>query len=496
MTYIPFSPYLLLICQVPLLLYWIRTPSLMKTFFGGWISQLILSLIGFHWIQETAVSFGHLPRAIGLLALLAFALFIHLHIPIAGLIWNGLRRRFVFGPVTGPLSLGLIWGLSENLYPMIFPWHLGYTTLWAKFFWFKSADIWGFQGISVFVSVIAASLAWTVDAILRGEETFRRSLSLAVGTVALISAVSLAPRKIPPSTDMRILLVQANIGNYDKYLAERVKDVRPPILEKYAKLTDQALREHGPVDLIVWPETAISDNMDEVFLGGPFQQSVLNHVKRWNTRLISGSYSEDAQLKVYNAIINISPQGVVQQMYKKRHLLAFGEYFPGAETFPILKKLVPAVSDFGAGKEDVIFVTEKARIALQICYEGLYPSLTRASVLKGADAIVNVTNDSWFGQTFEPFQHLTMTMARAVEFQIPLVRSTNTGLSTSADPNGQFALDSPLHKEWATVETVRVPGAQSPTLFAKLLPWLNWILFGFLLIAILTTLLPRSRARP
>lgn len=492
MTYIPFSPYLLLICQVPLFLFWIRTPSVKNSFTAGWLTQLILSLIGFHWIQETAVAFGHVPRVVGIFALILFAVFIHLHIPLTGALWNGLRKKLRFGPLTGPLSLGLIWGLLESNYPMIFPWHLGYTTLWAKFFWFQSAEVWGFQGISVFISIISASLAWACHLILRKEPEYRASLALALLLICIISGVSLIPSKPREFQQMKVLLVQANIGNYDKYLAERMKDVRPPILDKYARLTDLALKESGPVDLIVWPETAIPDNMDSRFLNGKFQQSVLDHVKRWNTRLISGSYAEDPDEKVYNAIVNISASGVVQQMYKKRRLLAFGEYFPGAETFPILKKLVPAVSDFGAGKEDVIFVTEKARIALQICYEGLYPLLTQASAMGGADTIINVTNDSWFGQTFEPYQHLIMTLARAVEFQIPLIRSTNTGMTTTVNHKGEFLLDSPLHHEWATSRVVQIPAAHRPTIFARLLPFLNLILLGLLALCSIAAFFKRS----
>ncbi|MBX9769536.1 MAG: apolipoprotein N-acyltransferase, partial [Bdellovibrionales bacterium] len=349
----------------------------------------------------------------------------------------------------------------------------------------------------IFISIISASLAWACELILRKETDYKKSLALAFGVTCVISVISLLPRPPLQHQEMKVLLIQANIGNYDKYLAERLKDVRPPILDKYARLTDLALKESGPVDLIVWPETAIPDNMDDRFLNGKFQQTVLDHVRRWKTRLISGAYAEDFEEKVYNAIVNISPEGVVQQMYKKRHLLAFGEYFPGAETFPFLKKLVPAVSDFGAGKEDVIFVTEKARIALQICYEGLYPLLTRTPVMGGADAIINVTNDSWFGQTFEPYQHLTMTLARAVEFQIPLIRSTNTGMTTTVTPQGEFLLDSPLHREWATSRVVHIPLGHQPTIFTKILPWLNGIFLGFLilisLIAFVKSRLPGSK---
>jgi apolipoprotein N-acyltransferase len=139
------------------------------------------------------------------------------------------------------------------------------------------------------------------------------------------------------------------------------------------------------------------------------------------------------------------------------------------------KKL--AQSD-GALQAGLIAATanDVVRLGPQICYEGLYPEFSMALSREGAQIFANVTNDSWFGSNFEPYQHMYMTFARAIEFRRPLIRSTNTGITTAILASGDMLERSPMHTEWTG--NFRIPYLADPphTFFEKIANRWSWIL--------------------
>ena len=469
-SYIPFPPWALLFGQVPLWLFWLDTLEnresftkkqlLWRVFVGGWITQYILTLIGFHWVAHTIHEFGRMPQWLSVLGLLAFCTFAHLHIPLAGVIWAWLAQRFQFSKcISLPLSLTTLVALislSEMYFPMIFSWNHGYTWFWTSWQGYQWADVIGFQGLSSISLLFNAGflILWRhrKDLLWVGA-----GLLTMVGIFLLLHVSGELRRKNWEETDSlaNVHMIQANIGNLQKQMAERGYRYRGHILSRYGNLTHQSLQQNGPADFIVWPETAFPAELDP-----PFQRSLLvnrvqNMIKAAQTTLITGSYSKKKiGGKVHNGIFIIDPLGKIRpEAYRKTHLLAFGEYFPGGETFPKLKTLVPAISDFGRGNGPEAFtVTKKdgqpVKIGMQICYEGLYPYFSRELAKQGSDIFLNVTNDSWFGRKFEPFQHLYMTLARTIENRRPLVRSTNTGITTAVLADGTVLQQSPLHVEW------------------------------------------------
>ncbi len=153
------------------------------------------------------------------------------------------------------------------------------------------------------------------------------------------------------------------------------------------------------------------------------------------------------------------------------------KYFPGAIWFPKLKELFPEVADFGRGNGPQILTLGQFRLGAQICYEGLFDWFSRDLANKGAQMIVNATNDSWYDLRMEPKQHGYMTLARAIEVRRPLIRSTNTGISTVILANGNILEQSPLHQEW--YHLYEVPYMESPpaTVF---MGWGYWLIPGLL----------------
>jgi apolipoprotein N-acyltransferase len=164
-----------------------------------------------------------------------------------------------------------------------------------------------------------------------------------------------------------------------------------------------------------------------------------------------------------------------------------GEYIPGEDRFPWLKNMLPMVSHFGRGPGPTVLLKLKDyAMGPQICYESLFPEFSKGLADIGAQFIVNVTNDSWYGDWQEPYQHLYMTLARGVEFRRPVLRVTNTGVSTVSLANGDVLEQSPIDASWAGVYQIPYQTQPQTTFYQQhfdLMTWLLWgVLFGVLIL--------------
>jgi apolipoprotein N-acyltransferase len=500
-SYIPFPPWALFFCLVPLIVFWSRTNSGKSAFIGGWITQFILNLIGFHWIAYTAVEFGHFPWWAGLLALFGFAALAHLHYPIAAwLAWH-LNRRLSLRPWARFLSFAAIFALTDRLMPMIFPWHLGYPWIWAGLPGHQFADVIGFEGLNVFTILINTLLAWAVaDGLLRRQASSRRRPALIAGSAAaLFLALNLvglgrAERWKRTDSEISILAVQGNIGNFDKLMAELRQNFGYPVVQKYLDLTRKGMSEHPDSELILWPETAFPMLLDGHVLDESLQTSVRRYVNEAGIPILTGAYSRDLQSPhVYNGFFYVDgrEQATVPP-YRKSILLVFGETFPFSEYLPYMDKLFPNQGSFGRGSGPTMLSikaggqgAQELRIGPQICYEGLYPWFSTALARDGAQIFVNVTNDSWFGKTFEPRQHLYMTLARAVELRRPLMRATNTGITTAILASGEVLQQSPIGEEWTGQYKIPYVSDPAHTFYEKYgfaWPWVLAFSIAFLVL--------------
>lgn len=461
-SYIPLPPWALAFCWVPLWLDLRHETSLKRVFWKAWVAQFVLSLIGFHWIAYVAHEFGYLPWPIAILALLGFASFVHLYIPFACLLAKWIDSKW-------PLRAGALFVLfavfqnaGETLWPALFPWNLGYPMLWAELPIFQWADVVGFLGLSLGMHLMNAGIATLVRV---------RPHQIWVGGVGAMILVFVAlnfagrihaePWKTGNDKTLRVLQVQANIGNLEKVMAEKGAGFQADIKDRYFRLTQQGLSQNANVDLIVWPESAYPD-----FLGAHnahrfYNSELVKFVQEIQIPILTGSYANDPpaqpgaparERREYNGMFLYQPDGTpLEPGYHKTYLLAFGEYVPFGEMFPWLKKINPGGPGFGRGSGPTLFDYRGLKIGPQICYESLYPDFTEALVSKGAEVLVNLTNDSWFGPGFEPRQHMIMTLARGVEARRPLVRSTNTGITTAILADGTQLHRSPTFEEWTSV---------------------------------------------
>jgi len=133
----------------------------------------------------------------------------------------------------------------------------------------------------------------------------------------------------------------------------------------------------------------------------------------------------------------VSPEGELLDRYDKLHLVPFGEYIPLRKFFGFLETIVP-IGDFSRGNGYTVFSMPPYKFSVLICFEDLFPGLSREFVKKGADFLINITNDAWFKKTSSPYQHLSASVFRAVENRVFLIRSANTGVSGFIAPTGKI----------------------------------------------------------
>jgi apolipoprotein N-acyltransferase len=474
-SYIPFPPWALLFCYVPLWLFWIREESVRKILWGGWLAQFVFCLIGFHWLAFTAHEFGHLSWPFALLVLLLFCALGHLYFVLAGLAFALLRDRLHLSRTAQLGLLPCVTALCGRYVPMIFPWNLGYPWLGARLPAFQLAEFVGFEGLGVLTLFLNLALlsAW--------EHRKGRKGALLLGAAAAFLLLMngagwiIGKRQPPPDAAANVLVVQGNVGNLQKARAETGEGFREEILRRHFRLTRQGLGQAAgrAPDFVVWPETAFPGTLPFPSPDAGNPEVLAGFVRSTGTALVTGAWGTDGGSgKKTNSLFFFDRNGgMADARYDKARLLVFGEFVPFSDRYSGVKRWFPWAADFARGPGPGIRRIAGFRVGPQICYEGLFPDVSRTLADQGAQIFVNVTNDSWFGSSAEPHQHLFMTLARGIEFRRPVVRATNTGVSAAMRADGTLLDLSPLHAEWTGLYEIPFRKEPRPTFYQEYGTW-------------------------
>lgn len=500
-SYIPYPPWAVAFCYLPL---WWATElasegkSYKFIFFLGWISQFVLTLLGFNWIYFTASEFGNLNAVMSLAAVVLFAAFIHLYIPFSLVVATYFKRKFALKSSAFIFALALVHILFERVWPSIFEWNLGYTLLWIRSPLAQWADTIGFWGLSALIFIFQGILYYSIS---KYQTEKKKSLTVIIATVLIICGLWIIGKQkhetySQTESQVKVTLVQANISNEEKLQAEKGYEYVPYVFNSYFTATEKELAHvQNDTDLIFWPETALPIALDKSYHDRGNQQAILNRVKSWNKSLVTGAYSQDLYKKdhlgnfiIRNSVFFLNAEGEAVAPYFKTDLLVFGEYMPFGKEIPFLYQLFPFVGVYerGPGPVRKAMPLPKGELMLgpQICYESLNPGFSRGLADIGAEIFFNVTNDSWFGDWAEPYQHMIMTLARGLENRRPLVRGTNTGISTVILANGDILEQSPIYQQWANTYTVTYKKDPALTFYSKYGYW-DWALWVLILLCIL-----------
>jgi apolipoprotein N-acyltransferase len=399
----------------------------------SWISGFTMTFAGFYWLLGMLRSFSGLSAPICAGIMLLLALYQGGRIGLFGFLYARARAR---GWWQGP-CFALAFAVSELVYPLLFPWYFGATvhqlTLLTQLAELGSPIAVGLVlfGVNYAVAelVIAGlekrALPWRLALAQLGV------LALALGYGALrLAAVDRATQAAPKG---RVGLVQANLGLIEK------RNDRNEGLRRHLALSE-ALKAEGPLDLIVWSETSVA--------GGVYEEDAEPIYKRMFTQrlatptlfgaLLMRDVADARGRTLFNTALMSDSVGNIVGRYDKQALLAFGEYLPLGETFPILYAWSPNTGAFTPGNSLQALPLGGHRVSVHICYEDVLPSFVNRLVnADKADLLVNITNDAWYGDTTQPWIHLALAKFRAIEHRRFFVRSTNSGVSAFIDAGGR-----------------------------------------------------------
>lgn len=425
-----------------------------------------------YWLVPTMVIYGHLPAllSVGILFLFACVLSLVFVAPMTfGFVAVGRTplRALLFFPV--------LWVGFEYLRSFLFtgfPWALlGYSQI-PRLQLIQLSDIVGVYGVSALIAMANAALFFCALAILRrswqGAPVTGRlaigSVAAAAGLLALALGygglrIETIDRMASTAPTVRVAVIQGNIEQSQKWDPA----FQAATIEKYVRLS-LSTRDRKP-ELIVWPESAAPFYfLREV----PPTRMLLEGVAAADTYFLIGAPAFEPQgpaVKYYNRAYLIGPGGRVLGHYDKAHLVPFGEYTPFKEYLPFLGKIVEHVGDFAAGPKGRVLDWGEYRLGVQICYEIIFPQLSRLLTQNGAGLLITITNDAWYGTTAGPYQHFSLATLRAVENRRALVRAANTGISGFIDPVGRVLDPTALMVEAAV--TRPVPLLDAETLYTR-----------------------------
>jgi apolipoprotein N-acyltransferase len=439
-----------------------QSPS--RCFRLGFVAGLTHFLSLMYWIVVVLGSYGGLNVFLSLIVLIALCGYLALYPGVFGLLHSFLR-----GARPGLLLSAAAWVGLEYLRGRLLtglPWcFLGHSQA-ARIQLIQICDLVGVYGVGYLVAAANLLVFHLLFDRGRGE---RRAFLTQGGVLAVLIALTLGyghlktretARGADLSDPVRTAIVQGSIDQSRKWLPA----YQEKTLDTYRRLSLQAAGRDP--DLIVWPETAVP-----FFFQDPSHLSagVLSVPETTGADLLFGSpaYKGSGRRTRYaNRAYLLSAEDRRVERYDKVHLVPFGEYVPLQRFLPFVHRLVPAAGDFSPGERVEPLDGRGYRAGVLICYEAIFPGLARRQVEEGADLLVNLTNDAWFGPTSAPFQHLAMSVFRAVETRRPLVRAANTGISAFVDTRGRVTRKSGLFREAVLLSEVR-PSHIPPPLYAR-----------------------------
>lgn len=385
------------------------------------------------WIVATMVRYGDLPWPLAVLVLAVLAGYLALY-PAA--FCALLSRVPVNGGARFVVAASSLWVALEFLRTYLltgFPWNLLGYSQYRNVPLIQVATVTGVYGVSFVVVAVNAAL-WGLLAGDRGGKRPLAAVAAAAGAVALTIASAWLPPSASDRPTLDVALVQGSIEQGVKWDPA----YQDSTLAVYRTLTVDAARR-GP-KLIVWPETSLPFVFDD----DRRRAAVQDLARETGAYLLVGALGRAPHGPLNSAFL-IAPDGEVVGRYDKRHLVPFGEYVPLKRLLPFVEILGGgAIGEFRSGGQAAIFPTAIGRLGVVICYEAIFPAEVRDFFLGGADVLVNITNDAWFGRSAAPVQHLAMAAFRAVENRAYLVRAANTGISAIVAPDGRIVQASGL----------------------------------------------------
>jgi apolipoprotein N-acyltransferase len=477
------------VAWVPLLVA-MRGQSTRRATLLGWLSGVTMNVTGFFWLQKMLVTFGGFSAPVCFFFVLVVCAYQGGRMALLGWLYGrAVSRGWPAAPV-----FAAAFAASELCYPLLFPWYFAATVHNVPVLT-QLAEVGG--PILVGLILVAANLAIAEPIVARLERRRPVAAVLATGAITIafacafgaarIHAVDAATREAPAAT---VGVVQANMGllekrsQYDEGLVRHLRE-------------SHALEQEHKVDFVVWSETSAMRPVEDASYAQELRAGV---ARRIGVPAIFGAVifrrvSDERGYVLHNTAVSSDAGGTIRSRYDKEYLLAFGEYLPFGDTFPVLYAWSPNSGHFSPGTSlDPLVLDihgEAHTVTPLICYEDILPGFTNRAVRHAdPELLVNMTNDAWFGDTLEPWQHLALAQLRAVEHRRYLVRGTNSGVSAVVDPVGRVVVHTGTFREEAISATIH--WMRSRTVYETLGDW-PWLVVSLAALAAALFARPPSR---
>jgi apolipoprotein N-acyltransferase len=443
----------------------IREPrSLRRAFLLGYLCGFLWYVGNCYWIRDTMMHYGDMPVLAPLLLLVAYSLVLGLYFGFFGL-GVALARR-----ATGDTRLALaaapvLWTGLELAAARItsVPWdQLGYSQV-DNTLVNQLAPWTGVYGISF---VLVAVNALIVGGVLLDRRAGRRVWGIAGALLLMVGGGGVLLNPPKPAATASAVLIQPNLdvagdnrwagrGEWDSHMAEFTR-LAGEQCKTYIAGIPQTGAPTGEIicppyathpDLVAWPESPAPFEEDDA----RFQNALVKLARQMQAPLVVGNIgtdfsAEDQAWREYNSALVVGADGARVGRYDKIHLVPFGEYIPFQNLLKFAHKLTGRVSTFSRGDERRVFRLNGHRYGIFICYESVFADEVREFSELGAEVLVNISDDGWYGDTSAPWQHLNMARMRAIENRRWILRDTNTGVTAVIDPYGRVRQSIPRHQ--------------------------------------------------
>ncbi len=461
--------YLEWICLVPVL--WAisgQTPG--RAFLLGWVAGIVGHGGGFYWIVTMLRQFADLAFPLAALALLLLAAANGLVFAV----WAWATRLISRDAGWSSAWISpVIWTAAEKFWPQLFPNYLGARQYKLPLVT-QIADLTGILGVTFLVVYGNSAVHAVIERLRSGQQRpWRPALVFAavMAIVLLYGAVriSMVDRSAAAAASLAVGVVQTNRGAGEKHWDQAL------FLREHEEMSRELVKAR-PLDLIVWPESVLG--LDLASREGVVPANMLGDLR---TPLLFGAIiqtAERGERRVYNSAVLVDGTGRILGTYDKMVLVPFGEYIPFGDTFPQLYSWSPYSGRLWRGENTSPLELNGRALSVSICYEDIFPGQIRMLMQGGSgrrtpEAMFNLTNDSWYGDTVEPMEHLVLASFRSIEHRRALVRATNTGVSAVVDPVGRLASST---SQWTKGSfTRRIPLMQGRTVYAAAGDWIGWV---------------------
>jgi apolipoprotein N-acyltransferase len=480
------------VALTPLIVALVRPSASPRTTRRAFLLGLITGVVYFsgtlYWLVETMTTFGGLPSPIAVVAAALLVAYLSLF-PAAFAVATS-RLRTSLGLQAAVLCAAPVWVATELGRQYVwdgFPWALlGYSQV-SVLPIAQLASVTGVYGLSGLLALTAAAAAFVIAGDRPRRWLFAGAVVVLVAVCAVWGRARIAEGSLVRAGEpIRAAVIQGNILQDEKWDPQ----LRDRIIGRYLAMSRQAAAEGAT--FILWPESSMPVNFDD----DPARSGLVRRLAReTGATLLIGSDQitrerpdapfDDPGNRLYNAAFLVRPDGTTAAVYRKMHLVPFGEYVPLQRLLFFVQPIVQSVSNFTPGETPVLLPVGSHRVSTAICYEVVFGSLIRRFVTDGSELLTTITNDAWYGRSSAAYQHWDQASVRAIENGRYLARAANTGVSGFVDPYGRVLQKSALFEQKVLVDEVRF--LQMHTIYSRIGDLVAWLSLAFSIAALAAT---------